>query len=119
MSAQMLWNFVDLSQLSLNGLSWRGSILAPLATMHLANGNINGQVMVNTLYTSQGGEYHNHAFTGDLPVDEPTPAPSVPEPTDLALVGVASLLLARRLKRKASAAALPSSDDVPSAPHLP
>jgi len=103
MSSQMLWNFMDMSQLTLNGLGWRGSILAPLATVNFANGNINGQVMVNNLYTDWGGEYHNHAFTGDLPVDDvtpPTEPSSVPEPAGLAAVGVAAMLMARRLKRK-------------------
>lgn len=110
MSRQILWNFQNLSALTLNGLGWRGSILAPYATMSLANGNVNGQVIVNNLYTSWGGEYHNFGFDGELPFyDEeqpipvdPTPAP-VPEPSSMLLLGSAAAACAYRFRRSASA----------------
>lgn len=103
MSGQLLWNFQDLTSLTLNGLGWRGSILAPWATMQLANGNVNGQVIVDNLFTSWGGEYHNVAFTGDLPnapaAPEPTP---VPEPSVTLLLGGAGLACAYRFRRPAA-----------------
>ncbi len=106
MSSQMLWNFQNLASLTLNGLGWRGSILAPWATMNLASGHVNGQVIVNNLYTSWGGEYHNLAFAGDLPFSDEEPMPfdpeptPVPEPTVALLLGGAGLACAYRFRRR-------------------
>ena len=97
MSSQLLWNFSELTTLDLTGLSWRGSILAPSARMTFANGNINGQLVVASLQTDWGGEYHNFAFSGDLPrLDEDDDVAPVPEPVTLLLLAAAGGYVARR-----------------------
>lgn len=97
LSSRMLWNFHELSMLDLAGLGWRGSILAPGATMFLDSGHINGQVMVGNLTTGWGGEYHNFAFDGDLPSgDVPVPEPA----TLLLLLAAGTGAVAVRARRR-------------------
>lgn len=101
MSSRLLWNFYDLTSLQLSGLAWRGSILAPSATMSFGGGNVSGQVIVNNLYSDWGAAYANIAFDGNLPLlaDDSSPA-AVPEPSSLLLLSAAMLAVAHQLRRR-------------------
>ncbi|MEA5514572.1 collagen-binding domain-containing protein [Nodularia sp. UHCC 0506] len=80
----VLFNFVDATQLTTTGFSFNGSVLATKANVSFNNGNVEGTIVASSL--SGSGEFHNRQFTGNLPpvsnhwlppVDEPT---TVPEP---------------------------------------
>ena len=73
--SHLLWNFPDATSLKIQGTSWKGSILAPLAALELKNMNATGTVVGNSLV---GALQLNHApFTGELP-----PIYFDPPPTD-------------------------------------
>lgn len=95
MRQNVLWNFSQASSLSLSGLQWSGSILAPSAAMTFNNGQINGQVAVQSLNAT--GAFHNFQFTGRLP--DPTPAP-IPEPSTLLLTLSGGFVALRKLRQR-------------------
>jgi choice-of-anchor A domain-containing protein len=121
----VLFNFVDATQLTLDGVGLYGSILAPLASLSGGNGQINGNVVVKD-WSSNIQINANHLFSAadvaiSLPAVTPStspqsspssqpqssplsqPATAVPEPGTLALLlaGVgAAALVARGRKRK-------------------
>ncbi|MBE9126269.1 MULTISPECIES: PEP-CTERM sorting domain-containing protein [unclassified Coleofasciculus] len=80
---RVLFNFVEATQLNSTGLSWQGSVLAPLAQYNeFSNGHINGQMIAKSITGS--GEYHMVApnnggtpvvFDGNLPDPEAVPEP--------------------------------------------
>ncbi len=89
----VLYNFYEATSLTLSGIGIEGSILASLADVNFANGNINGTLIANNL--TGGGESHLHLFQGTLPVVP------VPEPSTLVLAAlglVAVMGMARRRK---------------------
>lgn len=97
--SKILFNFVNATSLSVQNVSFMGSILAPYAAMTFHNGQINGNVIVNSLGTQSGrsnGSFNamdgtkSLLFVGDLPDPSPTAAP---EPGSLALAGVGGALL--------------------------
>ncbi|QJE98690.1 choice-of-anchor A family protein [Luteolibacter luteus] len=88
----VIYNFVDATSLTLNGVGVQGSILAPKATVNFNNGNIDGQLIAGTLIGT--GEAHNYLFQGNLPAPLP-----IPEPSSALLVGLAGGMLAMRRKR--------------------
>lgn len=95
-SERTLWNFANATSISLSGINFGGSILAPDALLTFANGNINGQVVVAGLNGS--GAFNQAAFAGAVPGPVDVPA-AVPEPSTLLLVvsgGVAALWYGRR-----------------------
>ncbi len=76
--SKVIWNFANAQSVSLP--TWRGSILAPKANLSVANGHIEGQVVVkSTTLTARSGEFHYIPFTGDLPGVTPPPGPG-PQP---------------------------------------
>ncbi|MDP5337690.1 MAG: choice-of-anchor A family protein [Nodularia sp. (in: cyanobacteria)] len=88
----VLFNFVDATQVTTTGFSFKGSVLATKANVNFNNGNVEGTIVASSL--SGGGEFHNIQFTGNLPPvsnqwhppdDEPitTPPASVPEPSTI------------------------------------
>lgn len=63
----LFFNFPDCTSLQMNGIGWKGSILAPTATMQFNNGQIDGALLIGDLQGN--GESHHMPFTGDLPVE--------------------------------------------------
>lgn len=90
---QVLFNFVEATQLNSTGFSWQGSVLAPLAEYNeFSNGHINGQMIAKSI--TGNGEFHIVApnngnssvvFEGD---DLPDPE-AVPEPLTILGSGMA------------------------------
>lgn len=89
---KMLWNFRDVSTLTIGQRDFSGSILAPATNVIVENGNVNGNVIASTLNVRNGKELHmgsNLTFNGAAPV---------PEPATLAALalGVGAVLRRRR-----------------------
>lgn len=109
----VLFNFVEATQLSTTGFSFAGSVLATQAHYSFNNGNVEGNLIAASVAGS--GEFHNYKFEGNLPPFAPNHTPlepthppvSVPEPAmGLGLiVGVAGLLHRRRSAGGATSAA--------------
>jgi choice-of-anchor A domain-containing protein len=107
--SKVIWNFANAQTVSLP--TWRGTVLAPKANLSVANGHIEGQVVVKSAtLTARSGEFHYVPFTGDLPVPVTPPGPGpqppgpgpqppvreVPEPIGLLGLAVVGLGLKRR-----------------------
>jgi choice-of-anchor A domain-containing protein len=95
---KVLFNFSQATSLTLSGVAFEGSILAPNATLYGSSGHTDGNVMVGGISaTNYSFEYHATAlFDGD------PPSPSaVPEPGSIIMAGLGmacagSFLLLRR-----------------------
>lgn len=90
LGSHIIWNFVGVDKLNLN--SWHGAILADGTTL-AANSQLNGFIYAENYLGN--GELHDHtAFTGLLPV---------PEPSTYAMLGVglAALVLMQRRRQPA------------------
>ncbi len=98
-AANTLYNFFEANQLDMAGIGVTGSILAPLADLNFTNGQVNGQVIVNSFQGADwgSGEMHNVLFEGDP--DSPSPIPdtgSTLAMIAMALVGIVAI--SRKLK---------------------
>lgn len=104
-ASRTLFNFVDATSLSLSGLGFYGSILAPDAAVTGAYGQINGSVMAQSY--SGPGQVNLAAFNGALPTAGGAAA-AIPEPASWAMmilgVGAVGAVLRRR-RRLAHASA--------------
>ncbi|MDC0834981.1 hypothetical protein AY599_18700 [Leptolyngbya valderiana BDU 20041] len=104
----VIWNFNKATNIDItNGVSWRGTILAPDARLTFANGNVEGQTIAKSAQLNRwSGEFHNYEFNGKLPVP---PAPesetqSVPEPsTAIGLLAIAGLMKVVRRRDRTTA----------------
>ena len=83
--SRVIWNFYDATAIKASSVGWGGSILAPDANIMFSNGQINGQVIANSINST--GEFHNVAFAGTLP-DSRSDTTPVPEPTSIVLLGL-------------------------------
>lgn len=92
-NTNILYNFYEATDLTLEGLSIQGSVLAPFAAVDFDNGNIDGQMIVHTLGSeadASTGEFHNVSFAGQL-----TPVP-IPGAVWLFVSGLVGLLGLRK-----------------------
>jgi len=62
----LFFNFPDCTTFQMNGIGWKGSIMAPRATMQFNNGQIDGGLVLKDLQGN--GESHHLPFAGDLPI---------------------------------------------------
>lgn len=104
--SNVIWNFTNATEIDIQNIGWKGSILAPNANIKLKNGNIEGQVIAQSAELTAGsGEFHNYEFQGNLPKFEESNTAAnpqkVPEPSLLlGLVSVGGLL--KLFKRQSS-----------------
>ena len=80
----VLFNFVQATKLYIGNISVEGSVLAPLADVTFAAGQLNGQFVGGTLYGQ--GQFNLPPFVGCLPVPstpDPTPTPTPAPPSEL------------------------------------
>ncbi len=80
--SNVLFNYADATTLNISSMAVLGSVLAPQAALTISGGGINGNGIAASAHQQNGGEFHNFAFTGDLPYVNPAP-----EPTSLVIVG--------------------------------
>lgn len=86
---KVLYNFYEATSLTISGISVQGSLLAPNAAVDFGNGNIEGNLIAQSLKGS--GEAHQYLFNGNLPE-----VLTVPEPSVAGILVLAILLAARR-----------------------
>ena len=95
-SKSVLYNFASAANLTDLNAGVNGSILAPYAAFAFTGGNVNGQIIANSI--SGGGEAHNFLFTGTLPNATLT---ATPEPsTWMSLAGGGMLLVGIARRRR-------------------
>ena len=66
-----VWNFYNMTSMSMSSFGWKGSILAPYANFTYTNGNLAGNLIAKSLtMTGLAGsaELHLYPFTGNVPV---------------------------------------------------
>lgn len=63
----VLYNFYEATDITIQGIDVRGSILAPFAALNFPAGVVNGQVIVKSMTGS--GQFNNTIFTGHLPYE--------------------------------------------------
>jgi len=63
----VLYNFYEAADLTIQGIDVRGSVLAPFANLNYPSGVINGQVIVKCMTGS--GQFNNTLFTGHIPYE--------------------------------------------------
>ena len=85
----VLFNFYETEALEMSGISFKGSILAPLASVTASNGNIEGTIIANTWNGPM--ELHNVLFDGDTPASAPVPEPGTLALFSLGILGFAGL----------------------------
>lgn len=80
----VIWNFYqETSSITFDNKSFNGSVLAPFAAITTDTQSFQGSIFAASL--SQGGEVHQYLYQGYVPTVNP-----VPEPTSLAMLGIAS-----------------------------
>ena len=67
----ILWNFYNATTIIMSNMSFKGSILAPKATLRTVGGNIEGNVIISSLVPNKNTwnhtELHDFPFEGCLP----------------------------------------------------
>jgi choice-of-anchor A domain-containing protein len=61
----VIFNFVDATNISSTGFSFQGSVLAPKAHYSFNNGNLEGTLIAKSV--AGNGEFHHYPFQGTLP----------------------------------------------------
>lgn len=63
----VLYNFYQATDLTIQGIDVRGSVLAPMAVLNFPAGVINGQVICKSIFGA--GQFNNQLFVGNIPVE--------------------------------------------------
>ncbi len=92
-NSQVLWNFSEATSINYAMVSWAGAMLAPVASFSGNGGDINGQIIANTI--SGNTAFRDSLFAGTIAASTPTP-----EPSTLASVVGGVLLIAVGLVRR-------------------
>jgi choice-of-anchor A domain-containing protein len=71
----ILFNFVDAKKLYMSNIAIESSVLAPLAQVTFAAGQLNGQFVGGSFYGQ--GQFNNNPFTGCLPTPSTSSTPYV------------------------------------------
>ena len=93
---EVLWNFADATSLTMQGVNFGGTLLAPKTEVELKSGQVNGQVIVGSLVSS--AQINNFRFGGtasgyDKVGDPQSDASEVPEPGTFTLAAAGAILL--------------------------
>ena len=67
-ATSILWNYPTSTSIQLNSIGWKGTILAPQASVHFNNGQIDGALVCKLIQGN--GESHHSPFSGKLPTDD-------------------------------------------------
>jgi choice-of-anchor A domain-containing protein len=105
--SHILFNFPQATSLNLSGVGFDGSILAPSANVTFSNGQLNGQLIAQSLFGTGGGEFHNHPLdTGAfLPKGAAT---ATPEPAAWALMILGFGGIGCAMRRRLAVRAVPA-----------
>ena len=106
---EVLFNFGNATTLSLQGLAFNGTLLAPLATVNFSNGQINGALITNT-YTGSAQVNTGSGFNDPLPTYQISGGGggtqvAAPEPGSIALFATGLMVLGLVLRRRMIGAA--------------
>jgi choice-of-anchor A domain-containing protein len=104
----VIWNFNNATSLALNGIGFNGTILAPGAAFSGTWGDIDGQLIANTVTGTT--EFHDYLFSGNLgTVNNSQNDPSAaPEPGTWVLLAIGGLLFTIRFWNPRRAGLIPA-----------
>ena len=87
----VMWNFYETESLTQSSMALLGSLFAPQAHFQLSGGSVDGQAVLASVDTINGGGFRNYSFGGSLP--------AVPEPLTLAMLTLGVIATASRRPR--------------------
>lgn len=102
----ILFNFFEADSIETSGLSFQGSALAPSADFSSSSGNFEGTLIARSAdprFNFGSGEFHEYAFSGELPVPTAGYSGAIPEPTTIAGMGLAAALFGWARRKQAGA----------------
>lgn len=90
---EVLWNFVDATSFTIQGVKFGGTILAPKMDLTLGYGQVNGQIIANSINSTS--DIHNFRFNGSSEPETPgnEEPGAVPEPSTILLTAIGAMLL--------------------------
>lgn len=104
-AANVIFNFVDATSLTITGVSVPGTVIAPHANVNFLSGDMVGQLIAKSLTSSYGTSFNGKAFAGALSgpsIIDPAvdPGAAVPEPQTyvMAAAGLLAIGFFRRKK---------------------
>ncbi|WP_158970666.1 choice-of-anchor A family protein [Paraglaciecola sp. L3A3] len=94
----VLWNFYDAKgEINIAGDGWNGSVLAPLASINLTTGSLDGGLVAKSLTSDK--QLHNELFTYTPPTTTP-PTSEVPAPTGALIITLGLIFMGYRKFKK-------------------
>lgn len=103
LASNILFNFAGATSLTLGGIGFTGSILAPKADVVFNNGHLDGQLIARSF--TGNGQINNYAFNTSAFSGAPSPTGGVPEPATWALMLCGFAVTGAMLRRKGAALA--------------